>query len=116
MQCAHFDVLVDVLLKWPDSESYRGELPSNTVTSDSSDQVEISTIPPTPSHHGRGIIDLSEITLDDIPPAIEERLRKTKGIFSVQINAFSQKLVVEFDTTAVSLDKIIKMISQQSKR
>jgi hypothetical protein len=56
--------------------------------------------------HARGIIDVSQRKLADAPFALEETLRKTQGIFSVQFNAFSGKLAVEFDPSVISLDKI----------
>jgi len=37
---------------------------------------------------------------------LEEALRKTQGIVSVQFNAFSGKLAVEFDPSVISLEKI----------
>jgi len=60
------------------------------------------------THHARGIIDIGQRKLSDVPFALEEALRKTPGVLSVQLNAFSGKLVVEFDSSIISLDKIRK--------
>jgi hypothetical protein len=114
MQSAHFDLLVDVLLKCPRPDLYPGGFPSNITTSDPTDPSGILPISATPTHRARGILDLSQITLADVPLAIEERLRKSKGIFSVQVNAFSKKLVVEFDPSVISLDKIMKMVTRSA--
>ncbi len=65
-----------------------------------------------PTHRARGIIDISRITLADVPFALEERLRKSKGISSVQVNAFSKKLNVEFDPSIITLDRIRKAITR----
>ena len=64
------------------------------------------------AHKARGIIDISHLSLVDIPLTIEERLRKTKGVFSAQINAFSKKLAIEFDPSVISLDEIVKKMSR----
>jgi hypothetical protein len=109
MQSAHFDVLVDVLLKCPRRDAYRG-VPSNITTSDSNVPHETLPIPRPAAHWARGIIDISQIKLGDVPLAIEERLRKSKGMFSVQVNAFSKKLAVEFDPLVISLEEIKKTV------
>jgi hypothetical protein len=62
------------------------------------------------SQHARGIIDVSKEKLVDVPFVLEEALRKTRGVISVQFNAFSGKLVVEFDPSEISLDKIRKKV------
>jgi hypothetical protein len=41
---------------------------------------------------------------------LEEALRRTRGVISVQFNAFSGKFVVEFDPSEISLDKIRKKV------
>lgn len=61
----------------------------------------------------RGIIDISEITLKDVPVAVEEKLGKVKGVFSAKVNTFSQKLTVEFDPSAISLQRIRREISRE---
>jgi hypothetical protein len=113
MQSAHFDVLVDVLLKCPRGVFYRGEHKSNTTTSGTGDSNEILPVSPTQGHRARGIIDISRVTLDDVPVAIEDRLRKSKGVFFVQVNAFSKKLAVEFDPSVISLDRILRIITRR---
>ncbi len=62
--------------------------------------------PPGQAKHARSIIDISQRKLSDIPFALEEALRKTPGVISVQLNAFSGKLVVEFDPSIISFDKV----------
>jgi hypothetical protein len=51
------------------------------------------------------------VKLADIPFVLEDALRKTRGIFSVQFNAFSGKLVVEFDPSVISLNKIREKVA-----
>lgn len=50
----------------------------------------------------------------DVPFALEEALRKTMGVFSVQVNAFSGKLVVEFDPSLISLDQIKEKVVREA--
>lgn len=69
----------------------------------------------TQAQHARGIIDISQQRLSDIPFAIEEALRKTVGVFSVQLNAFSRKLVVEFDPSVISLDQIREKVFRSDR-
>jgi hypothetical protein len=45
---------------------------------------------------------------------LEEALRKTQGVLSVQFNAFSRKFVVEFDPSGISLDKIRRKVVQDA--
>jgi hypothetical protein len=47
---------------------------------------------------------------------LEEGLRKTQGIFSVQVNAFSGKLAVEFDPSVISLEKIRERVIRAAQR
>jgi len=54
----------------------------------------------------RGILDLSGTKLVDRPPFLEEKLRKTRGIFYAEINVFSNRVTVEFDPSLITLDKI----------
>lgn len=84
--------------------------PSNITSVDSDNSRGILPVPSAPTHRARGIIDISQVTLADVPFALEERLRKSKGIFSVQVNAFSKKLTVEFDPSIITLDKIRKTV------
>ena len=87
-------------------------VPSNIAASDSADHEDALNASSASTHKARGIIDISHMTLTDIPFTIEDRLRKTKGVFSVQINAFSKKLAIEFDPWVISLDEIVKKISR----
>lgn len=90
---------------------FRG-VPSNITPSDSTDHEDALNAPSALTLKARGIIDISHMTLTDIPFTIEDRLRKTKGVFSVQINAFSKKLAIEFDPSVISLDEVVKKISR----
>jgi hypothetical protein len=62
------------------------------------------------SRHARGILDLSGAKLIDRPGFLEEKLLKTRGVIAVEINAFSNRMVVEFDPSLIDLDKIKAMI------
>jgi hypothetical protein len=64
------------------------------------------------AHHARGIIDVSQGKLVGVSFVLEEALRKTRGVLSVQFNAFSRKFVVEFDPSVISLDKIRRRVVQ----
>jgi hypothetical protein len=67
-------------------------------------------------HQARGVLDISGVKLIDRPPLLEEKLLQTRGIFSVEINAFSSRVTVEFDPSMISLDKIRAMIKSSSGR
>ncbi len=112
MQSAHFDIIVDLLLKCPRGNVCLKGHPSNITSADSDTSRGALPVPSAPTHRARGIIDISRITLADVPLALEERLRKSKGIFSVQLNAFSKKLKVEFDPSIITLDKIRKTVTR----
>ena len=86
--------------------------PSNITAKDSTGHDETLHAELALTHKARGIIDISHLVLADIPLTMEERLRKTRGVFSVQINAFSKKLAIEFDPSVISLDEIVKKISR----
>jgi hypothetical protein len=58
------------------------------------------------SHRARGILDLSRTKLGDRPLLLEEKLRKTRGVIDAEINAFSNRITVEFDPSIISLEKI----------
>ena len=68
------------------------------------------------TYRARGIVDIGEQRLSDVPFALKEALRKTKGVLSAQLNAFSRKLVVEFDPSLISLDEIKEKLVKQSTR
>ena len=87
-------------------------IPTNLTTSDSTEHDESLHGPLALAHKARGVIDISHLNLVDIPLTVEEKLRKTKGVFSVQINAFSKKLAIEFDPSIINLDEIVKKISR----
>ncbi len=113
MQSAHFDIIVDLLLKCLRANVCRKGYPSNITSADSNHSNRTLPVPSTPTHRARGIIDISRITLADVPLALEEKLQKSKGVFSVQLNAFSKKLTVEFDPSIITLDKIRKTVTRQ---
>lgn len=62
------------------------------------------------SQQARGILDLTGTELTDRPGLLEEKLLKTRGIFAAEINVFSHRIIVEFDPTLITLDKIKAMI------
>jgi hypothetical protein len=66
------------------------------------------------AHRARGIVDLSGTKLPDRPSFLEEKMLKTRGIFSAEINAYSNRMIVEFDPTVISLEKIKAMIKPTS--
>ena len=37
---------------------------------------------------------------------MEEKLRKTRGVIEAEINAFSNRITIEFDPSLISLEKI----------
>ncbi len=59
----------------------------------------------------RGILDVSYSKLWDHPVLLEEKLLKTPGVVSAEINAFSNRIRVEFDPSQTTMDKIKKVIS-----
>lgn len=62
----------------------------------------------------RGIIDLSGTKLVDRPSFVEEKLLKTRGIISAEINVYSNRMTVEFDPSIISLETIKTMIRATS--
>ncbi|HZY47075.1 MAG TPA: hypothetical protein VFE96_04690 [Candidatus Bathyarchaeia archaeon] len=114
MQSAHFAIVVDVLLKCCGSDTYTGEQMVTMTTSGSARSSETLSMSRTPIRRARGIIDISNFVLGDVPFALEEKLRKSKGVISVQLNAFSKKLAIEFDPSVTSLDEILKIIRRRA--
>src|SRR3989442_14851120 len=86
--------------------------PSNITSADSDNSNGTLPAPSAPTHRARGIIDISRIKLADVPIALEERLRKPKGVSSVQVNGFSKKLTVEFDPSIITLEQIRKLVTR----
>jgi len=66
--------------------------------------------PVTMEQHARVVLDLSGTRLTDRPAFLEERLLKTHGIVGAEINVFSNRMIVEFDPSIISLDKIKAII------
>jgi hypothetical protein len=62
------------------------------------------------SQRARGIVDLSGTKLIDRPSFLEERLLKTRGVISAEINVYSNRMIVEFDPSLISLEKIKTLI------
>ena len=61
-----------------------------------------------------GIIDYPTARLGDPPALLEERLRKTRGVISVEINAYLRKISVEFNPSLISLDRIRKLLTAKT--
>lgn len=73
-------------------------------------KTEAEALPSQMGQRARGILDISGATLIDRPAFLEEKLLKTRGVFAAEINVFSNRIMVEFDPTLISLDKIKAMI------
>ena len=86
--------------------------PSNITQANTDNSRGALPVPSAQTHRARGIIDISRISLADVPLALEEKLRKSKGVSSVQVNAFSKKLTVEFDPSVITLDRIRKLVTR----
>jgi hypothetical protein len=78
------------------------------------EKTEPVMVAPFSSQWARGIIDLSGAKLMDRPSFLEERLLKTRGVISAEINVYSNRMVVEFDPSLISLEKIKTMIKTPS--
>lgn len=65
------------------------------------------------NRRARVILDLSGFELSDQPALLEEKLRRTIGISSVEINVYSKRMNVEFDPSIISLDKIRAMVKRR---
>ncbi len=59
----------------------------------------------------RGILDVSYSKLWDRPVLLEEKLLKTPGVLSAEVNAFSNRIRVEFDPSRTTVDKIKNIIA-----
>src|SRR5690349_2227621 len=57
------------------------------------------------------ILDLSGTKLVDRPAILEDKLLKSRGIVTAEINAFSSRIIVEFDPSLTNLDKVRALIS-----
>ena len=66
------------------------------------------------SRRARGILDLPGTKLIDRPSFLEEKLRKTPGVIEVEINAFSNRVTVEFDPSLITLDKIKASLARRN--
>jgi hypothetical protein len=73
----------------------------------------VSTAIPS-SRRARGILDLSGTKLVDRPSFLEEKLRRTPGVIDVEINAFSNRITVQFDPSLITLDKIKASLAKRN--
>ncbi len=64
------------------------------------------TEPPSKSPRTRSVLDISYSKPWDRPVLLEEKLLKTPGVISAEINAFSSRIRVEFDPSQITLDKV----------
>jgi hypothetical protein len=62
----------------------------------------------------RGILDLTGTKLADRPAFLEEKLRKTTGVIEAEINAFSNRITVEFDPSLITLEKIKASLARRN--
>ena len=65
---------------------------------------------PSRSPRAKSILDVSYSKLWDRPVLLEEKLLKTPGVIHAEINAFSNRIRVEFDSSQTTLDKIKSII------
>ena len=65
------------------------------------------------SKKAMSIIDYPTARLGDPPALLEERLRKTPGVISVEIDAYLRKISVEFNPSLISLDRIRKLLTSK---
>ncbi len=63
------------------------------------------------SPRARSILDMSYSKLGDRPVLLEEKLLKTPGVISAEINAFSNRIRVEFDPSQTTLNKVKSIIT-----
>jgi hypothetical protein len=66
------------------------------------------------SKRARGVLDLSGTKLADRPSFLEEKLRRVPGVIDAEINAFSNRITVEFDPSLISLDKIKASLARRN--
>ena len=68
-------------------------------------KVEAVNVTARRGQRARGVLDLSGTKLIDRPAFLEENLLKTSGVIAAEINAFSHRIIVEFDPSLISLDR-----------
>ena len=73
-------------------------------------EVEAVNVTARRGQRARGVLDLSGTKLIDRPAFLEENLLKTSGVIAAEINAFSHRIIVEFDPSLISLDRIEAII------
>jgi hypothetical protein len=66
------------------------------------------------SKRARGVLDISGTKLVDRPLFLEEKLRRMQGVIDVEINAFSNRITVEFDPSLITLDKIKASVARRN--
>jgi hypothetical protein len=59
----------------------------------------------------RGILNISYSKLLDRPVLLEEKLLKTPGVVLAEVNAFSNRIRVEFVPSQTTMNKIKKIIA-----
>jgi hypothetical protein len=89
---------------------YEEPLGCETLAQAKTEKAEPVMIASFSSQRARGIIDLSATKLMDRPSFLEEKLLKTQGIISAEINVYSNRMVVVFDPSLISLEKIRTMV------
>jgi hypothetical protein len=72
-----------------------------------------SAVVPT-SKRARGVLDISGTKLVDRPSFLEEKLRRMQGVIDAEINAFSNRITVEFDPSLITLDKIKASLARRN--
>jgi len=81
-----------------------------TVAQDRTRKVEAVNVTARRGQRARGVLDLSWTKLIDRPALLEEKLLKTSGLIAAEINAFSHRIIVQFDPSLISLDRIKAII------
>ncbi len=78
----------------------KNTLQPKSASVDSSTDSDPSTLRP------NGILDISYAILLERPALMEEKLLRTRGVISAEINVFSNRVRVEFDPSKITLDEI----------
>jgi len=86
-----------------------------TVAQDRTRKVEAVNVTARRGQRARGVLDLSRTKLIDRPALLEGKLLKTSGVIAAEINAFSHRIIVEFDPSLISLDRIKAIIKAENE-
>ncbi len=76
-----------------------------TVSADPSAESSLST------PRAKGVLDISYAILLECPALMEEKLLRTRGVISAEINVFSNRVRVEFDPSKITLDEIRNILA-----